>query len=191
MRNLSNEERKFLNEQNIPLSRVFDATGLRRKDWEFQIKELGLQFAYGTNPCRNGGHTLKTKAGCIQCNPAFIAFARRHYENAFVYLARSSAKKLIKVGVGKTIERRETSLNSHGYAGASDWKVLHSVEVDEAGKVEFSIHSDLVIHNVAETYLRDGNLVVCREVFSCSMDTALHAFKKHTGIWTEAIQTAA
>ena len=181
MPSLSREQLNFLDAHNIPVSMVFDATGLRRKDWESQMRELGLRFAHGTRPCRSGNHTLKTKAGCIQCNPAFIAFANRYYENGFVYLAYSAEKKLIKVGVGRAVEGRENSLNRLGYAGASDWKMLHSVKVDGAGQIEFSIHSDLAIHNVTETYLRDGNQVVCREVFRCDMQTALLAFEKNTG----------
>jgi hypothetical protein len=182
MPSLSREQREFLQRHKIPTSMVFDATGLRRKDWQDQMDDLGLRFAFGVGPCRRGNHTLRTRSGnCMQCEPANIAFANRHYDEGFVYLAYSLEKILIKVGIAKDISARISSLNSLGYAGASDWKILQSIEVPGAGEIEFAIHADLATHNVAETYLRDGNPVVCREVFRCDMHTALLAFNAHTG----------
>jgi hypothetical protein len=188
MTELSKEQKDFLKQHNIPTSMVFDATGMRRKDWVQQISDLGLRFAYGTTPCRNGKHTLKTKAGCIQCHPEYIEFINRYYKNGYVYLACSPQQKLIKVGVAIKVKGREQSLNRLGYAGATDWEVLHSVKVDGAGQIEFAIHSELAQHNVAETYIRDGRQVVCREVFRCDMRAAFRSFEKQTGTKCENFQ---
>jgi hypothetical protein len=168
---------------------VFDATGLRRKEWQSQMEQLGLRFAHGVGPCAKGNHTLRTLGGnCMQCDPATIAFANRHYDEGFVYIAYSLEKILLKVGVAKSVQSRNKSLNNLAYAGANDWKTLQSVKVRRAGEIEFAIHSDLAKHNLAEKYLRNGELVVCREVFRCDIHTASVSFEEHTGTPCKANQ---
>jgi len=130
MSTLSKEQRDFLRHHKIPENLVFDATGLKRKEWQSQMEQLGLRFAFGVGKCKRG-HTLRSRAGnCIQCETANIAFTNRHYDDGFVYIAYSLEKILLKVGVAKSIKKRMNSLNSLGYAGANDWKVLHSVEAN-------------------------------------------------------------
>jgi hypothetical protein len=182
MATLSEEQREYLDQHNIPADIVFDATGLRRKDWQSQMKQLGLRFAFGVGPCKKGNHSLRSASGnCIQCEPANIAFTNRNYDDGHVYIAYSMEEELLKVGVAKSVKMRINSLNNLGYAGATDWKVLHSVKVKRAGEVEFAIHADLAPYNESVTYLRDGNPVDCREVFRCNIDMARHIFEKHTG----------
>jgi hypothetical protein len=181
MSKLSDEQCAFLQQHKIPVNMVFDATGLKRKDWIFQMKQLGLRFAFGVGPCKKGNHTLRTVGGnCIQCKPADIAFTNRHFDDGFVYIAYSLEEVLLKVGIAVSVKKRIGSLNSLGYAGATDWKALQSVKAKRAGETEFSIHSDLSAHHVSVSYLRDGNPVDCREVFRCSITDALNAFNKNT-----------
>jgi hypothetical protein len=188
---LSDEQREYLLRHKIPASVVFDATGLRRKEWQSQMKQLGLRFAFGVGPCKKGNHSLRSAGGnCIQCEPANIAFANRNYDDGHVYIAYSMEEVLLKVGVAKSVKKRINSLNSLGYAGATDWKVLHSIKVKKAGEVEFSIHADLASYHVSVTYLRDGNPVDCREVFRCDVLTALNTFDKNTGAKSKVDEVA-
>jgi hypothetical protein len=182
MSKLSDEQREFLQHHNIPVDMVFDATGLKRKDWTVQMKQLGLRFAFGVGPCKKGNHTLRTLGGnCIQCKPADIAFTNRHFDDGFVYIAYSFEQVLLKVGVAVSVIKRVSSLNNLGYAGANDWKALQSIKAKRAGEAEFAIHSDLSAHHVKVSYLRDGNPVDCREVFRCCIADALDAFNENTG----------
>ena len=112
MSKLTKEQSAFLAKHNTPISSVFDASGMGKSDYRAAMKELGKTVAIGVTPCKKGNHTMRTRSGhCIQCNPASIAFQKRHLMDGFVYVA-----------------------------GASDWECLFWVKTKNAGKVEFDAH---------------------------------------------------
>lgn len=166
MLSLTREQEDFLRKLKIPLSLVFDATGMRPKDYRKAMRDQEKLFAIGVSPCAKHGHRMRTRSGdCMQCNPAAIGFIRRHYNKASVYIAASRSKQLIKVGSSQHPEDRETLLNSREYGGISDWSTICHVRCTNAGRVEFDIHELLLPFASPQTYTREGKIVDCLEIF--------------------------
>lgn len=181
MATLSKDEVAFLKEQGIAPSQVFDASFTKKKlDVQKQMETLDLSFYFGHSACRSGGHTLRTKAGhCIQCDTSKIAYQLRHSAAGYIYLAYSQDKKLAKVGFTKNDpQERAELLRQEKYANASDWDVKKIAKYEkDAGRREFAIHSRLGHYQKSITYEKyKGQMVECREVFSCSLDAASKVF---------------
>lgn len=175
---LSDEQRRFLKEQNIPLSIVYDASGLSRASYQSIMRDLGMEFAYGVTPCKRSGHSLRTRAGdCIQCDTSKIAYQLRHNESGFVYVAYSRSAKLLKIGVANNIQERLRNLNSQGYGGIKDWEMAFYKEYSEAGKVEMQVHNLLAQYQTVKTYFKTGSHVECRELFNCDVGIAVNFIK--------------
>jgi hypothetical protein len=173
---LDPEQLAFLSSQKVPLSVVFDATGMRKVDYAEAMKSGGFHFAYGTTPCGKGGHTLRTRAGhCIQCDTSKIAFQMRHRTPGHVYLAGSAKTNLFKVGTTNDLAVREWQLRDWRYGGAADWEVLLSSHVANAGAIEFGAQHRLRHRSEPGTYIRDGRTQGCYELFRCSYDEAREA----------------
>ena len=176
MATLTDFQIDFLRSQRIPLSRVFDASGLKQSEYRKVMSELSLPIAYGVGPCAAAGHTLRTRAGhCAQCNTAVIAFMRRNDETASVYVAQSPSAGLVKVGLASDTAARIASLRRLGYGGVSDWQLRQQRTCARAGFVEFTVHAALEPWRARRTYSRDGSLVECRELFGCSTEDAMFA----------------
>ena len=176
---LTPNQSSFLLQQNIPLSRVYDASGLTKSVYGRIMSDLGLVVAYGVTPCKASGHTLRTRSGhCCQCTTAALAFLLRFDDRAHVYIANSKKLGLTKIGVAKECVDRMRNLNSHGYGGASDWSHCYSQEVDRAGLVEFYAHNLLEKFRVSRSYVRTGRQIECQELFICNVETAQNALHK-------------
>jgi hypothetical protein len=175
---LSSEQRAFLAANGIALSTVFDATGMRKTDYQDAMEELGKSFAYGVTPCRRSMHTLRTRAGhCIQCDPAKIAFMLRYDSSGLVYIAGSEAGRLIKVGSSGDIEQRRGTLNDLCYGGQRDWQILASAKCGAAGRIEFAVHSKLAPFATSGHYFRGAKKQNCYELFRCDFVDAQDALK--------------
>jgi hypothetical protein len=171
-------EQKFLEQQHIPISLVFNATGKTKKQYYNEMAEHGSLIAAGTIPCQRGGHRLRTRHGhCVQCHTAYLAFVKRASEKAQLYIASSIKQKLIKVGSSKDAEKRLIWLNSNGYGGASDWRIIHKLNHEQAGRVELLTHSYLAKWKKQCSYIREGLQVDCREVFTADPATAIAALE--------------
>ena len=178
MTKLDETQIDVLKRHRIPLSAVFDATGLGRSDCRSAMKELDKEVAIGVTPCGRRGHTLRTRSGhCLQCNPAAIAFQRRHSQYGYVYVVGSFRKKIIKIGSCSNPENRSSSLNEHGYGGASDWTLLYYAKVTAAGDVEYRAHNLLALYAAPTAYLRNRIAVDCLETFFCGASMAIEAIK--------------
>ncbi len=176
---LSPEQTAFLKKQEIPPSKVFDASGLPRADYSQTMRELELIIAFGVTPCGKAGHTLRTSAGhCAQCNTQAIAFIKRTYDEGDIYVARSDRAKLVKVGVASDAKKRMDWLNEYRYGEAEDWILVYSRRVPKAGRIEFLIHSDLVQHAKPCPYTKFGKQVWCKETYSCSSSVAVRAVNR-------------
>ena len=161
-------------EQGVPLSRVYDATGMAPSEYRQIMKALEMQVAYGVTPCRAAGHTLRTSAGhCVQCGPHNLAFLRRYSEPGEVYVAFSRGAYLTKVGTALDSESRVLRLNELGYGDIYDWELRASRYCDNAGRVEFRVHQALCDYRESRTYLRDGLPVDCQELFGCEWAEAV------------------
>ena len=173
MATLTPSQLAFLDSQRIPLSKVFDATGMKQSEYRKSMSALGLPIAYGVSPCAAAGHTLRTRAGhCVQCNTAVIAFMRRNDEAAIVYVAHSTSTGLVKVGLATDVAERISTLRRLGYGGVTDWKLQHERPCARAGLVEFAVHAALEPWRARRSYARDGATVECRELFVCPPNEA-------------------
>ena len=181
MAKITKKQVLFLLEQNIPLNKVYDASGLSSARYKREMKELGKEVAIGVTPCQMLGHTMRTRSGhCAQCNTATFAFRRRYSKTAYVYIAKSEHKKLLKIGFTNHIYRRESSLNSLGYGGANDWRIRYEAFCEKAGRVEAKTHEILFIlgYQTHATYIREGRAVCCEELFRCTLKQAVKALEK-------------
>ena len=168
MAELSDDQRKFLRDQKLPLSFLFDASGMRKVDYEAVMKRDEKFFAFGVTPCSKGGHSLRTRSGhCIQCDTAKIAYTLRHYKTADVYVAGSLQVKLIKVGSSVDCDTRVRELNRVRYGGATDWSILSRVRSEKSGMVEFFVHDALKDKRRDIPYLKDGRVQLGSESFAC------------------------
>ena len=52
MAELTLAQNSFLIHHKIPLSQVFDATGMKKEEYKELMKELGMTIAIGVNHCR-------------------------------------------------------------------------------------------------------------------------------------------
>lgn len=169
----------FLETQKISLSRVFDASGMHKKDYQSVMSELEMLVAYGVTPCQKYGHTLRTRAGhCAQCNTAALAFLSRHDEEGDVYVAHSSNESITKIGVASSYIARLRSLNSIGYGGIRDWEIAFTIRVSKAGLIEYRAQKSLRDWRISKSYNKSGQLVSCLELFRCDKNMAISAVEK-------------
>jgi len=136
---LNKKEISFLSLHGLSADDVYDGRNETRAYYRINAKQMGKTVILGS-PCNAAGHRLKTRAGhCVQCDPAKLAYEKRYHNSGFVYLAESKQAGLIKVGVTQNIKSRKDSLNSTMYAGAIDWRIINSENVQNAGKIKKNI----------------------------------------------------
>ena len=171
---------EFLRAQGVPLSKAFDASGMSRSAYQAEMEPLGMEVAFGVSSCKAGGHSLKTRSGhCPQCGTHHLAFLRRYDGSGAVYTAHSPKTGLVKVGTAESPHLRMGNLNSYGYGGANDWRVVTTVQcASRAGKVEFLAHRKLLSHQVSRTYTKTYRTVSCQELFSCPAAVASAAVEQ-------------
>lgn len=182
---LTKEQIIFLKSQGIAPAQLFDASSTKSKvDRESKMKALELSLYFGGSACDKAGHTLRTKAGhCIQCDTSKIAYQQRHSASGYVYLAYSQSRKLAKVGFTKNHPQdRVESLRREQYANSLDWDLKKHIRYEkDAGRKEFAIHSLLEAHLKPISYEKyKGQMVECREVFTCDLQLAVKAFDQVT-----------
>jgi hypothetical protein len=179
MTKLTDNQTKFLKTQGIPLSRVFDATGMKPSEYKPIMKDLGMDVAIGVTPCKEVGHTLRIRGGhCLQCGTHNLAFLRRYSDEATIYAATSTILKLTKIGTAKDASKREYSLNNSRYGDSNDWKIQFTQQCPKAGRIEFEVHQALMPFNVSRSYWKQGNLVDCEELFDCNVELAIATIKQ-------------
>jgi hypothetical protein len=176
---LTKTQIKFLNQHGIGIHEVFDATGLSISEYGELMKEGGYVVATGVFRCKKGNHSLKTRSGhCVMCNPANLAFQKRHEIPGDLYVMYSASKRLVKVGVAGDAYEREISANKQSYGSVDDWKLKFFVRVLNAGQAEKVIHDLLVEYKKPRQFLKDGRRVLAQEIFSCSIRYAVESIKQ-------------
>jgi hypothetical protein len=169
--NITEEQLFFLKENNIPLSKVFDATNQKRETYRKSMKALEKLIAINATPCAKYGHTIRTRNGhCCQCNTANIAYIKRHYANGYVYIVGSQEKKVLKVGSTNNIENRVNTLNFENYASINDWKLILYYKCNDMGLIEAEAHNKLQKFQVEKTYIKNGRAQTAYEIFDCNYD---------------------
>lgn len=181
---LTNEQISFLNQHGIPLTRVFDATGMKRAEYSSAMKSAGASIAIGVSPCSGIGHRMRNRSGhCVMCTPMYLAFQKRHEENAQIYVALSKRSNLIKIGIAKDAQERMRNINYYGYGGNHDWEIKFSKSVANAGKVEAESQKLISNKKINVVYERDGENVDCREIFNCDLNLAIQTVKQAISIY--------
>jgi len=180
MAKLTAEQRRFLLKHKIPLSRVFDASGMRTMDYKEEMKENDMLVAIGVSPCAEAGHTMRLRRGiCFQCNPDNLSYHLRFRDKGEVYLAWSKKGHLAKVGTSKSATERIQHLRSYKYGGQDDWRLVLWVRCDEAGRAEFDVHSALSrFEKKGLTYYKNGRYIACDELFDCDVAVAEKAMRR-------------
>lgn len=176
MVDLSETQITFLRSQNIALSSLFDATGMKKADYQLAMTADRKNFAFGVTPCNAAGHTLRTRAGhCIQCDHAKIAYMLRFDARAYIYIAASKIGHLIKIGSSIDIADRRDKLNQYQYGGQNDWQILATANSAAAGRTEFEAHAQLACWSVPGEYVKAGKKQRCYELFQCNFSDARDA----------------
>ena len=180
MAKLTKSQLAFIQRMQLDSYSLFDASGLRARDWKLQMKELGKLVAFGVTPCSAGGHSLRTRAGhCLQCNTANLSFLKRMSDRGEVYVAWSSGAKLAKIGLSQNSYSRLESLNYFKYGGVSDWEMKLIYECDNAGTVEFEAHRQLSAFAKNGISYMNGNVErFCTEIFKCKLKQATDILEK-------------
>ena len=186
MTRLSEEQLQFLSHHDIPLSQVFDATGLKTSQWKEQMKELGMNIAIGVSPCGYAGHTLRVRSGhCVQCKTHHLAFRDRYKKSGEIYVVTSDSLSLTKMGIAGDALKRLQTLRKTGYGGASDWHLRYSVFCETMGRVERVAEQMLKEYRKACFYWKDRNLIDCEETFSCDYNYAIEVIQRAIIIVTQ------
>ena len=175
---LTKTQIKFLDQHNISIDQVFDATGLSQMGYSELMKEGGFVVATGVSRCKKGNHSLKTRSGhCVMCNPANLAFQKRHEIAGDLYVLYSSSKRLVKVGVAGDADERVISANKQAYGDINDWKLKFSIRVNNAGQAEKIIHDALAEYKKPRYFIKDSQHVLAQEIFSCSIKYAVESIQ--------------
>jgi hypothetical protein len=183
----TDEQKRFLIQQRISLSAIFDATGMRPNDYKAAMKAEEKFFAIGVTPCMSAGHTLRSRSGhCIQCDTSTIAFILRYYKDGYLYVFASPSLKMLKIGFSTDPTDRERTVNSFAYGGASDWGKIAHLRCKNAAQAEFSVHEKLSPFLAPQTYFANGRKTDCREIFSCSYSTVKTAIIEAVGLQESA-----
>lgn len=184
MAKLTSEQIFFLKSQHISPSLVFDASGYSKAARTSIMEEQEKLFYFGDALCKLAGHSLRTKSGhCIQCDTSKIAFQLRSSATGYVYLAYSPSTNNIKVGYSKYHpQERAGLLRNEAYGKIKDWDVKKLTKFEkDAGRIEFAIHAKLEPYLKSISYTRgNGEIVECREIFSCNLDVAKNVFDEIT-----------
>jgi len=153
---LTPSEISFLDSQHLSEGDLYDGRLEGRQQYSLAAKHLGKTVIIGSK-CKLKGHRLRTRSGhCMQCHPSKIAYASRHSESAYLYVAASHKTKILKVGISKNIVRREQSLSNQNYGGLGDWEIICSIKIPNAGAVEGEVHAAVQQYQIVKSYTKDG-----------------------------------
>lgn len=178
MASLTDEQLSFLETKGVPLSKVFDATGMSKGEYQAAMKPLELWLAFGVTPCKEAGHRMRTRAGhCVQCDPAKISFIARHEKLGEVYVAHSPRLHYIKVGSADNAQVRIRSLNTHKYGRIDDWKLIYKASFAQSGNAEFLVHKALKAHHSPRANSDGASSIESQELFSCAPEVAVKAIQ--------------
>lgn len=170
---LSKDQVDFLQKHKVHPRYIFDGAGLSKKEYHDIMKELNKGIIFNVSPCKEKGHTMRTRAGhCCQCNTTRLAFQQRNDSAGVVYIAGSISGQVIKIGYTKAIEVRSESLNRTRYAGYKDWEIIYAISSIDAGRIETKANVLLQKYELSIPYTHDGHWQDSFETFKCSLTTA-------------------
>ena len=170
---LTKDEIEFLRSQGLTPEDVYDGRAQASAVTREAARAAKKRVVLGA-PCQKGGHRLRTRAGhCIVCDTSKLAYQDRHLAAGFVYIAGSKARRLIKIGIAKSVDQRERNLNAHRYANTEDWRMLFHLGVETGGEAERRVHQGLEAFKIVVPYAKDGRDQDAGEVYQTSFSMAL------------------
>ena len=180
MAKLSSKQKKLLSSYGYDQNDVFDATGMRAKDWKSKLTEFDKKFAIGVTACEKAGHSMRNRSGnCVECSPAILKFMSTYKTDGDVYVAWSRKGKIVKIGCAKDANLRVESLKDTCYGSQNDWKLELIYECTESGQVEKMTHNLLKEYKLSGiSYFHNGRQQNCFELFNCSLLQAKTALNK-------------
>jgi len=173
------EEIEFCENNDIECWQIFDADGLKKSEWREEIEfDKDYRLVGNTSPCKNYGHTLRTRSGhCVICNPISYRKQVNYHKSGTIYISYSDELGLVKIGSSdsENADRRIQSLNSTGYAGAHDWVLERSYSMHDTGVAETKLHNELKFYQKFITYTRKDNYDVetAQEIFDIEVEDAI------------------
>jgi hypothetical protein len=176
---LSKTEKSFLKQHKIPESMVFNALGLRKKEYAELMRGGTFLVAITDTPCKSAGHRLRVRSGhCVICNPAYLAYAGRFRKSAYIYVAKSALFGVCKVGVTESISGRTESLRKQEYGGYRDWEILFHQSVPNAASVEHLAKKELDQYRSKGTTWKDRHNQQSIELFKCDCSVAVSVIRR-------------
>lgn len=180
---LTIEQESFLKYHKIDISKIFDATWLRHKEYREIMKNLEKLLAIWVTPCEKAWHTLRTRHWqCVQCDVSLINYSQRWNKLAYVYIAGSIKWWILKVWFAEDVENRKEYLNSNKYAWLNDWEVIYRWKYSNAWQVESFLHTELSKYWFKIKYNTYWREIICYETFKCNFLTVkdiLNNFKNN------------
>lgn len=172
----------FLKRHDIPLNKVFDATGFSQPDWREHMSLHEMVVAINVRPCRKAGHRMRTSGGhCVQCKPANLAYQERYRQEAYVYILGSKRQQILKVGYSESPHSRADHLSVLRYGAATDWVLLFYVRCKRAGAVEHSLLSRHRDSSVFGEYWKDRRYQECFELLRCDYTNLINSLSEILG----------
>jgi hypothetical protein len=174
---------EFLVKYDIEVTDVFDATGMKKKEWRDAIEDTDYILVMNAGFCNKEYHNLKTRAGhCAICNPRNVRLQQRYYDSGYIYVAHSDTLDLIKIGVSKDPDSRVEVMNNQGYGDFYDWTLEYYKYLSSPYKVESLAHNYLNDYRFDITFERLGITETSREIFDCTTEEGIDAIEIHLDI---------
>ncbi len=171
---------EFLVKYDVEVSDIFDATGMKKKEWREAIEGTDYKLVMNAGLCNKEYHNLKTRAGhCAICNPRNLRLQERYYESGYIYLAHSETLDLIKIGVSNDPENRVLVMNDQGYGDFDDWTLEYNEYSSKPYQIESAAHNYLNDFRFDITFERLGITETSREIFDCSVEEGIEAIEIH------------
>lgn len=180
MAKLSSQQKKLLSRYGYDLKDVFDATGMRAKEWKAKLTELDKKFAIGVTACVKSGHSMRNRSGnCVECDPVILNYMSMYKTEGDVYVAWSLKGKIAKIGCAKDANSRLKSLIETCYGNQNDWNLELISECTDSGQVEKIAHKLLKEYKLSGvSYFHNGRQQTSSELFDCSLLQAKNALNK-------------
>lgn len=170
---ITDDELNLIDSYAIPEDKVMHANGMKGEELINKMRENDCWVAYGASPCRSEGHTVRLRSGhCLGCKPEGLSYLKRHYTEAFLYLAYSGISNLYKIGESENPKKRILELNQEAYGGNKDWILISSKKFENCGLIESLIHRIIRKNKRNGQYIHSSEgLVNSREMFSLDEET--------------------
>lgn len=171
---------EFLVKYDIEVTDVFDASGMKKKEWREAIEGTDYKLIMNAGFCNKEFHNLKTRAGhCAICNPRNLRLQERYYESGYIYIAHSETLDLIKIGVSNDPDNRIRVMNDQGYGDFNDWTLEYNEYLSKPYQIESAAHNYLNDYRFDITFERLGITETSREIFDCSIEEGIEAIEIH------------